>query len=287
MSGESTFGASIAKFTSLPPVARMSFASYQFLSENTAQYSGSLSDRDCGRIARPAPRRARARPAACRNASHSGGAPAGSGPADGARSKSPLQVTERSPRMLSVSSALICPAFGMPTRMPNCCCTLGSEIVGSMRPNSKGRPAYSLKSGNTFATATVVVGKVRARRRAPRPVAGGIGAPSAVTKRRARAVVGLGAIEIGLHHRPAGGLPALDGVLHVRDRGFLDAEQRLGPRRARRGRRARQRTATVRRNARHRRLADVGAGWGLAGTRTERRRRLAVMRRRLVGRRRP
>src|SRR5690348_13302061 len=29
-SGESRFGASIANFTSLPPVARMSFASYQF-----------------------------------------------------------------------------------------------------------------------------------------------------------------------------------------------------------------------------------------------------------------
>jgi hypothetical protein len=42
MSGESAFGASIAKLTSLPPVARMSFASYQFLRENTAQYSGSF-----------------------------------------------------------------------------------------------------------------------------------------------------------------------------------------------------------------------------------------------------
>ena len=83
--------------------------------------------------------------------------------------------------MLSVSSALICPAFGMPTRMPNCCCTLGSEMVGSMRPNSKGRPAYSLKSGNTFATGTVVVGKVMGAPARTAPFAGGIGAPSAVT----------------------------------------------------------------------------------------------------------
>ena len=42
MSGESTFGTSIAKLTSLPPVPRMSFASYQFLNENTVQYIGSF-----------------------------------------------------------------------------------------------------------------------------------------------------------------------------------------------------------------------------------------------------
>ena len=51
-------------------------------------------------------------------------------------------VTDRSPRMLRVSSALSWPALGMPTRMPYCCCTVGSDIVGSIRPNSIGSPAY-------------------------------------------------------------------------------------------------------------------------------------------------
>ena len=77
-----------------------------------------------------------------RNASHTAGAPAGSGPVDGWASKAPLQVTERSPRMLSVSSAFSCPALGMPTRMPVCAMTLGSETVGSIRPKSSGLPRY-------------------------------------------------------------------------------------------------------------------------------------------------
>ena len=86
MSGESTFGASIAKLTSLPPVARMSLASYQFLSENTAQYSGSFA-RSGLRPYVASSSAARSSASGCRrNASHSGGAPAGSGPADGALS---------------------------------------------------------------------------------------------------------------------------------------------------------------------------------------------------------
>jgi hypothetical protein len=42
-SGESNFGASIAKFTSLPPVPRMSVASYQFFQANATQYIGIFS----------------------------------------------------------------------------------------------------------------------------------------------------------------------------------------------------------------------------------------------------
>ena len=41
-----------------------------------------------------------------RNSSQTAGEPGGSGPSDGRRSRSPLQVTERSPRILSVPSAL-------------------------------------------------------------------------------------------------------------------------------------------------------------------------------------
>jgi hypothetical protein len=64
----------------------------------------------------------------------------GSGPSETGLSKSQRQVTERSPRMLSVASALSWPALGMPTTMPNCCNTAGSEAVVSILPNSMGRP---------------------------------------------------------------------------------------------------------------------------------------------------
>ena len=94
MSGESTFGTSIAKLTSLPPVPRMSFASYQFLNENTAQYIGSFA-RSGLRPYCASSSAARSSASGClRNSSHTAGAPAGSGPADGARSNSPLHVTD-------------------------------------------------------------------------------------------------------------------------------------------------------------------------------------------------
>ena len=35
----------------------------------------------------------------------------------------------------------------MPTIMPYCCCTDGSEAVASMRPNSSGGPWYLSRSG--------------------------------------------------------------------------------------------------------------------------------------------
>ena len=73
------------------------------------------------RTARRARRRVRAHRAACEIPRTRRARPAGSGPVDGCASNAPLHVTERSPRMFSVSSALIWPAFGMPTRMPICC----------------------------------------------------------------------------------------------------------------------------------------------------------------------
>ena len=136
---ESNGGASIANVTSLPDVDRMSFVSYQSLNATVTQYIGSAARSGllpyCASSSA-----ARSSASGClRNASHSGGAPGGSGPAEGWASKSPLHVTERSPRMFSVSSAFTWPAFGMPTRMPDCCRTLGSETVASIRPNSSGR----------------------------------------------------------------------------------------------------------------------------------------------------
>ena len=52
-------------------------------------------------------------------------------------------------------SALTCPALGMPTIMPNCCCTVGSDAVGSMRPNSSGGPLYLSRSGRKDDALTV------------------------------------------------------------------------------------------------------------------------------------
>src|SRR6185369_1323954 len=126
MSGESTRGTSIAKFTSLPPVPRMSLASYQSLSEKTAQYMGRLARSGLRPYWRSSSSARSSASGIFRNSSQGFGAPAGRGPADGARSKSPLQVMERSPRTFSVSSAFSCPASGMPTRQPYCSFTLGS-----------------------------------------------------------------------------------------------------------------------------------------------------------------
>jgi hypothetical protein len=97
------------------------------------------------------------------------------------RGMAPWQVTERSPRILSVASALTWPAFGMPTIMPNCCATAGSDAVGSMRPNSSGGPLYLSRSGRIMDALTVWVGKRSGVPARTAPVAGATGRPSSVT----------------------------------------------------------------------------------------------------------
>ena len=180
MSGESTLGASMAKFTSLPPVPRMSLASYQSFREKTAQYIGNFA-RSGLRPYCLSSSAARSSASGCfRNSSQTAGAPGGSGPADGARSKSPLQVTERSPRMFSVSSALSWPASGMPTRNPYLqlharvrdrrlpCGRIRAEDLCTDRDSgkrSRPRPSWSDTDRRT---------------RPDHPVDGGIGAPSLV-----------------------------------------------------------------------------------------------------------
>ena len=159
ISGESTLGTSIAKFTSLPPGAPHVLGVVPVLERRKPRStSGARPVRDCARIAGPTQRPAPTRRVVCETLRKRLERPGGSGPADGARSNSPLQVTERSPRMFNVSSALSCPASGMPTRMPVCNCTLGSETDGSIRPNSNGGPVYCSKSGNTLEPGTVAVG---------------------------------------------------------------------------------------------------------------------------------
>jgi hypothetical protein len=118
-----------------------------------------------------------------RNSSQTPGDPGGSGPDPGALSRSPLHVTDRSPRRFSVPRALMWPEFGVPTVMPYCCWTSGSDAVASMRPNSMGGPAYRSKSGRSAEMATVSVGNFSGDRARTVPVAAGIGAPSLVTRR--------------------------------------------------------------------------------------------------------
>ena len=142
ISGESTLGTSMAKFTSLPPVARMSLASYQSFRDITEQYMGNFFRSGLRPYCLSSSAARSKASGILRNSSQTAGAPAGSGPSAGARSKSPLQVIERSPRMFRVSRALSCPASGMPTRHPYCNCTLGSETDWIIRPSSRGGPAY-------------------------------------------------------------------------------------------------------------------------------------------------
>ena len=142
ISGESTLGASMAKLTSLPPVARSSVASYQFLKEKLAQYNGITSRGGLVPYFASSSAAISNASGCFLKASHSVGQLAGRAPLEGWVSHSSLQDTERSPRILIISRAFNCPALAMPTRMPTCCCTLGSEMVGSMRPSSRGSPSY-------------------------------------------------------------------------------------------------------------------------------------------------
>ena len=100
--------------------------------------------------------------------------------------------------MLSVASAFNCPAFGLPTIMPYCCCTEGSDAVGSMRPNSSGGPWYLSRSGRSVEAFTVSVGKASGAPARTVPVACGIGAPSSVTSSARDAVVGARALDVVL-----------------------------------------------------------------------------------------
>ena len=206
MSGESVFGASMAKLTSLPPVERMSFASYQFLMrEHDAVHRQRLAGRDSVPYCASSSA-ARSSASGClRNSSHYGRRTRRqrAGRTD-ARRTSPLQVTDRSPRMLSVSSAFSWPAFGMPTRMPNCCCTLGSEMrrlhpaeldrqPGVLRRSPGARSMTGTVSSETRAACRRARCRCRRNRRA-------VGRH----ERRADAVVRPGAVDVRLHDGSAG-----------------------------------------------------------------------------------
>src|SRR5438552_15124199 len=103
---------------SAPPVERLSFISKGSLNENGMQYIGSFAKSGL----RPycaSSSEARSSASGClRNSSQTGGAPAGSEPLEGCRSRSPLHVTDRSPLRLKVASAVTLSEFGVLTVMP-------------------------------------------------------------------------------------------------------------------------------------------------------------------------
>ena len=159
----------------------MSFVSNGSLNENTTPYIGIVSRSGWRPYVASSSAARSSASGYLRNISHIGGAPGGSGPADGCWSKSPRQVTERSPLMLRVASAFTCPAFGLPTIIPNCCGTPGSEAVASIRPYSRSRPLYVSRSGSTVEALTVSVGKRSGAPARTVPVASETGVPSSVT----------------------------------------------------------------------------------------------------------
>ncbi len=208
---ESNGGASMAKATSLPAVVRMSFVSYGSLNATVTQYIGNAA-RSGLRPYCASSSAARSSASGCwRNASHSGGAPAGSGPVEGCASNAPLHVTERSPRMLSVSSAFTWPAFGMPTRMPVCCRTLG---IGDGRlPSGRSRaagPVYLSRSGKSVDAATVCVGNTSGAPARTAPVVGGNRRAVRSHEAGADAVVRLRPIDVGLNDGAARRLAGRD-----------------------------------------------------------------------------
>src|SRR6266851_2526752 len=139
----------------------------------------------------------------------------------------------------------------MPTIMPYCCCTDGSEAVGSMRPYSSGLPLYLSRSGNSVETLTVSLGKRSGAPARTAPVASsrrnGFCMLETLPLRLARRTPEVGGLDLvaleqrlaraaqhdgaGFEHVPAvGALQRLAGVLlHEQDRALLALELRDDP----------------------------------------------------------
>ena len=145
---------------------------------------------------------------------------------EGWASNAPLHVTERSPRILRVSSAFTWPAFGIPTRMPACCRTVGSDTVDSILPKSSGGPAYLSRSGKSVDAATVCVGNARGAPARTAPVRRRDRRAVSRHEARADAVVRLRSIDVGLDDGAARGLAGRNRRVNALDRGFLEVERR-------------------------------------------------------------
>ena len=136
----------------------------------------------------------------------------GSGPVGGMPSKSPLQVTDRSPRMLIMPSARTWPAFGMPDR--HAVLLLHGRI-------GRGRFHASELDRRRLSR----IARWQARRRAHGRLVFAV--VRQILRRHvlgdeliAGPVVRPGAIDVRLDERPARHLPFPDGAVHIGDRGF-------------------------------------------------------------------
>src|SRR5712691_2210654 len=159
----------------------MSAVSYTSLNESATQYTGIAFKSGCRPYFASSAAARSSASGCCRKSSHAFGQLAGIGPDAGGSSQRALQDTERSPRMLSVLNALIPPALAIPTTIPYCWETVGSELVASRRPKSMGGPAYSSNLGRTDPTAVVDAGNDVADPARTIPACAAMVAPSRVT----------------------------------------------------------------------------------------------------------
>ena len=127
--------------------------------------------------------------------------------------------------MLSVPSAFTWPAFGMPTIMPNCCCTDGSEAVALHAAELERRAAILVEIGQD---ARRLHGLAReAQRRAGAHRAGRLADRRAVLgdQHAGHAVEGAHAREIVLNHGDAGRLAGADRAVQIVDRRLFEAKR--------------------------------------------------------------
>ena len=122
-----------------------------------------------------------------------------------------------------MARALTCPAEGMPTIIPNCCCTDGSDAVASMRPNSIGVPRYFSKSGRMVEAITVVVGNVTGVVPRTAPTVLSMGA-LVRDKQAAHAIEGTHTGNVAFDYFFAGRSARRDGLMEILDRGLFQTK---------------------------------------------------------------
>ena len=206
----------------------MSLVSNGSLNENTTPYIGIFS-RSGLRPNALSSSAARSSASGCwRKNSQTGGAPGGSGPSDGCLSNSPQQVTERSPRMLSV-----------PMRVELAGVRDADDHAELLRHVGLGGGRLHAAEFERRAFVLVEIGQDGRRlhglrrelqRRAGAHHAGRFGNRRAVLRHQhaGDAVVGAHAGEIVLHHRDHGGPARPDRRVQVVDRRLFETK-RLRP----------------------------------------------------------
>ena len=130
-------------------------------------------------------------------------------------------MTERSPRILKVPIALTWPALGLPTIMPNCCCTAGIRSGGLHAAEFKRRSlctcrdrARSSMPSRSRSESAAVTGR-EPRRLLPAR------APVFRQQKAGDTVIRTRAIDVSLNHLDNGGLSCADRIMQIGDRGLF------------------------------------------------------------------